>query len=233
MTVFNSEAMFLVSSLVAAGVLGCTARTEPAREPSPTYAISGSEDLRPAFREDEPRSRSQPTGASSTAADTSQSAITLSGLTANGWSAGSVGASVASAIAVVREQIDWKPPPPTLQPGARVAVIEGDPSVAGKLFTLRLLMPDGYRIAPHWHFADEHVTVISGTFRLGHGDTFDTAAMDTLPAGGFAVLPARHHHFALAQGETEVQLHAIGPWKLIYVNPEDDPSGTQVAPGPA
>jgi quercetin dioxygenase-like cupin family protein len=35
---------------------------------------------------------------------------------------------------------------------------------------MRLLMPDGYKIAPHTHPKVEHVTVISGTFNLGMGE---------------------------------------------------------------
>jgi quercetin dioxygenase-like cupin family protein len=105
-----------------------------------------------------------------------------------------------------------------------MAVIEGDPKTPGKLVAFRLRMPDGYRIAPHWHFGDEHVTVLSGALNVGLGDTFDAARMETLPTGSFAILPARHHHYVAAQGETEIEIYAVGPWKLTYVHPEDDPS---------
>jgi hypothetical protein len=30
-------------------------------------------------------------------------------------------------------------------------------------------------------------------------------------------------HFAWATGETEVQVHGMGPFALHYVNPADDP----------
>jgi len=30
-------------------------------------------------------------------------------------------------------------------------------------------------------------------------------------------------HFAATKGETVVQVHAMGPWQLYYVNPSDDP----------
>ena len=49
-----------------------------------------------------------------------------------------------------------------------MAVLQGDPSGNG-LFTVRLRMPDGYKIAPHTHPTDENVTVISGTFHVGMG----------------------------------------------------------------
>jgi hypothetical protein len=46
----------------------------------------------------------------------------------------------------------------------------------------------------------------------------------SLKAGGFATAPAQQHHFAIARGHTIVQVHAIGPFQLTYVNPTDDPS---------
>jgi quercetin dioxygenase-like cupin family protein len=85
-------------------------------------------------------------------------------------------------------------------------------------------MPAGYRIAPHWHPTDEHVTVLFGTFALGMGDEFDKATMKDLPAGGYALLPAEMHHYALAKTEATVQVHGMGPFALTYVNPGDDPS---------
>ena len=50
-------------------------------------------------------------------------------------------------------------------------------------FTIRLQMPDGYKIAPHTHPTDEHVTVLSGTFRAAMGTTWDDKALgDSRPA---------------------------------------------------
>lgn len=145
-------------------------------------------------------------------------------LTPNGWLRGSIGASVTSPIVLRPEQMAFGPPPPQLPPGAQVATLEGDPKIEGHLFTLRVRMPDGYRIMPHWHFSDEHVTVVSGNFLIGHGDNFDDGSMTSVPNGGLVVLPARHHHYAMAKGATEIQIHAVGPWRLVYVNPADDPS---------
>lgn len=118
-----------------------------------------------------------------------------------------------------------KPAPAVLPPGAQVAVIEGDPAQPG-LFTMRLRLPDGYRIAPHFHDADEHVTVLDGTFLLAMADAGQGGSETALPAGGFAVMPAGTRHAARARGETVLQLHAVEPWKLTYVNASDDPRGT-------
>ena len=118
--------------------------------------------------------------------------------------------------------IKWGPPPPAFPAGAKFAVIDGDPAAKG-LVTVRFQMPAGYKIAPHWHPADEHVTVLSGTFSMGMGDTLDMARSKTLGAGGYAVIPATMHHYAWTKTGATVQAHLIGPFAITYVNPNDDP----------
>lgn len=120
--------------------------------------------------------------------------------------------------------IDWRDGPGSLEPGAQFAVLEGDPSAEG-VFTLRIRMPDGYRISPHSHPNVERVTVLSGTFRLGSGDTYDPAATTPLAAGSYTSLPPGTRHFAVTEGETVIQLTSVGPWIINYVNPDDDPRG--------
>jgi len=116
----------------------------------------------------------------------------------------------------------WGPAPPVFPAGARMAVMQGDPSQTA-LFTVRLEMPDGYTIASHFHPTDEHITVISGTFLVGMGDAVDTPHAITLAPGGFITAGATMHHWAVAKGKTVVQVHAMGPFSLTYVNPKDDP----------
>jgi quercetin dioxygenase-like cupin family protein len=119
--------------------------------------------------------------------------------------------------------IVFGPAPSVFPPGAQMAVIQGDPSKAQAEFTVRLRLPDGYVIPPHTHPTDENVTVIDGTFKVGMGTTFTETGMLVLPRGGFVTAPALHAHFAKAQGVTTVQVHAIGPFALTYVNPADLP----------
>ena len=120
------------------------------------------------------------------------------------------------------KQIKWEDGPPSLPPGAKLAVLEGDPAKDG-FFTMRIRVPDGYKIPPHTHPKVEHVTVISGTFNFGMGEKFDQAATKEMPAGTFGFWPADMKHFAWARGETVVQLHGIGPWSIEYLDPTDDP----------
>ncbi len=112
------------------------------------------------------------------------------------------------------DQIKWGPPPPFVAPGAQLAVIEGNPMASSGDYTIRLKMPSGYKIAPHWHPKRE----------VGMGDKFDEGKMITFPAGSFAYLDPDMHHYAMASGETVVQVHGMSPVQFNYVNPADDPS---------
>jgi quercetin dioxygenase-like cupin family protein len=119
-------------------------------------------------------------------------------------------------------EVKWSPGPPSIPKGAEAAVLFGDPSKEG-LFALRLKMPKGYQIAPHSHPKPEVVTVISGTFRIGMGETADPSKAKALTAGGFFAFPPGMTHFASTDEDTVIQLNSTGPWTLNYVNPKDDP----------
>jgi hypothetical protein len=67
------------------------------------------------------------------------------------------------------------------------------------------------------------VTVLSGTFYLGMGDTFDMTKGQALPAGTYGTWPPGMTHFVWVKGETVVQFHGDGPWAIHYVNPAADP----------
>src|SRR5580700_1593406 len=89
---------------------------------------------------------------------------------------------------VTPEQIQYGPAPAFLPAGAQLAVLEGDPTAPTGDFTVRLKMPNGYRIPPHWHPHRENATVISGDFKVGMGDSFDEGKMTTFGAGSFGYL---------------------------------------------
>jgi quercetin dioxygenase-like cupin family protein len=120
------------------------------------------------------------------------------------------------------EQMAWKDGPPSLPPGAKFIVLEGDPAKAG-FFAMRVKLPAGYRVPPHTHPTVERVTVVSGTFHLGTGEKADWDAMEALPAGSYATMPTGMKHYARTSGETVIQVATTGPWGITYVNPADDP----------
>jgi quercetin dioxygenase-like cupin family protein len=90
-------------------------------------------------------------------------------------------------------------------------------------YVLRAKLPDGYKVPPHWHPSDENVTVLKGTLLVGKGEKLDPATMEELPAGSFMRMPKTMRHYAMAKGETIIQVHGIGPFDVNYVNPADDP----------
>lgn len=123
---------------------------------------------------------------------------------------------------VTPAEIKWVDGPSSLQPGAKMVILEGDPTKEGP-FVIRVKLPDGFRVAPHTHPKDERVTVITGTLYLGMGGTFDEKLGVALPAGSYGRTAAGMKHFGWVKGETILQLHGTGPWAVEYVNPDDDP----------
>jgi hypothetical protein len=120
------------------------------------------------------------------------------------------------------DRLVWTDAPASLPPGAKVAVLDGDPARAGP-FVMRMKFPDGYRVLPHTHPKPERVTVLAGTLHIGMGATFDAAKCEAMPVGAYGTWPAGMKHFGWFQGETVIQLHGEGPWAVEYVNPADDP----------
>ncbi len=121
----------------------------------------------------------------------------------------------------VADSLSWSPAA-SLPPGARRVVLEGEPRQAG-LFTVRLSLPAGFQVPPHYHGSAERLTVLSGSIRLGYGDALDTAASRRLPAGAYAVNPAWLHHYSWTSEPAVVQITGEGPWLVHYVRPRDDP----------
>ena len=110
----------------------------------------------------------------------------------------------------------WKDAPATMPAGAKMAVLEGDPRHEG-MFTIRVKLPAGAKIAPHFHPQPERVTVIWGEARVGFGDVFDIKKTKRFPAGSFYVNPPESHHYLYFPRTTILQMTGQGPWELHYV----------------
>jgi quercetin dioxygenase-like cupin family protein len=105
--------------------------------------------------------------------------------------------------------------------GCDLAPVSGDPNADGAPFVIRLRCADGAKIPAHWHPGDENVTVLKGTFLVGMGETFDQSKLQTMNVGNFVSMPKEMRHFALCKGETIVQVHGAGPFKVNWVNPSE------------
>ncbi len=125
------------------------------------------------------------------------------------------GALPAGAIQVPVEKLAWGEAPPSLPAGTQMMLLEGDPRKEG-LFTLRLKIPAGTRLQPHWHPRDERVTVLSGLVKVGFGDEFEEANMVSFGPGSFYLNPAQSRHYVWFVEETVMQLTNVGPWEVLY-----------------
>ena len=118
--------------------------------------------------------------------------------------------------------LKWGPPPPSLPPGAQVAVISGDPSKDGP-YVVRAKLPPRYTIAPHTHPTDENVTVLAGAFHIAMGDKLDKTKGTRVKAGGFFRAEQGMQHYGWTDYGAIIQVHGMGPFVVNYVNPPDDP----------
>ena len=79
-------------------------------------------------------------------------------------------------------------------------------------------------MANHWHPSDEHVTLLQGDANL---QMDDSAQSQMLSSGAYVLLPARMHHAVSTKNGATVQVMAMGPFELTYVDPKDDPRKRQ------
>ncbi|HZV98315.1 MAG TPA: cupin domain-containing protein [Methylophilaceae bacterium] len=125
-------------------------------------------------------------------------------------------------ISIIPSEIKWTDAP-SIGPGAKLAVLEGDLKQAAP-FTMRIKLPPNFKVPAHTHPVFERVTVLSGTFHLGIGEKFDSAKATAYPAGGVTMMPPGMPMFAYTTDEeTVIQIHGTGPWGIKYLNPAEDP----------
>lgn len=105
--------------------------------------------------------------------------------------------------------------------GCDLAPVSGNSDVEGAPFVVRIRCIDGAKIPAHWHPTDENATVLKGTFLVGMGETFDETKLTTMNVGNFVMMPKEMRHFGMCKGETIVQLHGMGPFKVNWVNPTE------------
>jgi len=105
--------------------------------------------------------------------------------------------------------------------GWEIAVVSGNPDKEGEPFTIRFHGRDGAKVPPHWHPTDENITVLRGAFLVAEGEKYDEERLKPMNVGSFVTMPKDMRHFARAKGDTIIQAHGIGPFKVNWVNPAD------------
>ncbi len=82
---------------------------------------------------------------------------------------------------------------------------------AGGLYTVRVHVAPGGRIAPHTHPDDRILTVVSGEVWYGFGTTPDKAQAKLYRAGDVFRVPANQPHYAFADSDVVYQEAGMGP----------------------
>lgn len=139
--------------------------------------------------------------------------------------AGIVGTAVWAAeyVGVTPRDIKWVDAP-SIGPGAKTAVIHGDPKAAAP-FVMRLRIPANTTLKVHTHPADENVTILSGTLYFAAGDKFDAKKAKAFGPGSYFSIEKGKPMFAYSKDKAVVaQLHGIGPWGINYMSPTDAPA---------
>jgi len=102
------------------------------------------------------------------------------------------------------DQLQWK----EALPGARMAVLQGDPDKPGLYIVLIKWSPHTMS-RPHFHPHDRFITVISGTWWVGTGSKFDPESTVPMPAGSFVTHFARQVHYDGAK-DSEAMIEIVG-----------------------
>lgn len=116
-------------------------------------------------------------------------------------------------------EMQWKP---GRVPGTELADLFGDATKPGP-YVQRGKLPPNFSIQPHTHPDERQYTIISGTWYVGWGTTFDESKLKALPAGSFYTEPANVPHFVATKGEPViVQISGTGPTatRLIDAKPK-------------
>jgi quercetin dioxygenase-like cupin family protein len=125
-------------------------------------------------------------------------------------------------VAMTPSEMSWTSQGPFAAPGMEQVNLVGNPLNPGP-FTLRLKFPKGFKVAPHTHPHAREITIVSGVYATGYGETFDSAKLKILPAGSFYTEPADLPHFIEIKEDTVLQVSGTGPSGRKYVNPSDNP----------
>ena len=101
------------------------------------------------------------------------------------------------------DKIDWKK-----GAASDSAVLLGDPAKPGLYIQLTKWHP-GNMSRPHTHPNDRYITVLSGTWWMGTGSTYDPASTFPVKAGSYVVHHANELHYDGAKDE-ECVLYIVG-----------------------
>jgi hypothetical protein len=97
--------------------------------------------------------------------------------------------------------------------------VVGDMDKAGQPFVIRIHHDAGYVVLPHTHPEDEYITVLTGSWALGMGSRVNMAELKAMEQGALGFVPKKMAHFGYAKVETVLQVHGIGPFVNLPIDP--------------
>ena len=112
------------------------------------------------------------------------------------------------------KDVKWEPSP-GMAPGILTVLQYGDPAVGPYIILLKF--PAGTFNPPHWHTADEVVTILSGSIITGEGETVDEARGKAVGPGGYFLIPGKTAHWGkVPQGDIVLTRLGNGPRDIHY-----------------
>ena len=114
---------------------------------------------------------------------------------------------------VQAKDVPWEDAPGMVK-GVKTVLQYGDP-VKGPYIIL-LKFPKGLVNPPHWHTADEAVTILSGTMITGQGEAIDDATGKAVSAGGYFIIPGGTAHWGKVPEEVVLTRLGNGPRDIHY-----------------
>lgn len=125
-------------------------------------------------------------------------------------------ASTVRSFARTPEDLDWIAAPG--MPGVQLAYILGNVGGNGDgEYTYRLRFPSNFQLRLHDFANRRYITVLQGTYHMGLGHTSSREAAAAFGPGTYLVIPARTPMFGWTEGETILQVHGNGPFKIEWL----------------
>ncbi len=103
-------------------------------------------------------------------------------------------------------------------PGLGYAVLAGDPSKEG-VYVIRMRLPGNQLFPPHFHDEDRHITVLSGSWYFGAGDTGKCGDALEMKRGAYVIHPKGAIHFegTCSSRGAEIQVTGRGPVRTSWL----------------
>lgn len=104
---------------------------------------------------------------------------------------------------------------PGMAEGIKTVLQYGDPKVGPYIILLKF--PAGTYNPPHFHTADEAVTILQGTMITGEGEKADDAKGLPVSAGGYFIIPGKTPHWGkVPKGDVILTRLGNGPRDITY-----------------